>query len=111
MKAEYDGYGVIRYMTMEMGVAHFNHIYDWTNKIMATISRCGLNGQYWISTKGSGTIIVIHCEDYFFEGYTKQVAEAVKNINNANEFINLVENSGMLERGEYPWLQFKKDGE
>ncbi|MCK4958673.1 MAG: hypothetical protein KAT00_04725 [Planctomycetes bacterium] len=103
-------YPDISMMPLAVGLKHFERVYEWTSAILNAINRCGLDGQYWISTKGSGTVIVIHCEDHFFEGNCRSFASVVKDVNEASMFVYMIERSGMLKRGEYPWI-IKEDGE
>lgn len=112
-------------MTFAVGLKHAERVYDWTGAIIKAISQCGLDGQYWISTKDCGTTIVIHCKDYFYEGDCERVAAEVSRLNLTADisetqkseehrrrivvFEGLLERSGLLTRGEYPWIMFKKE--
>lgn len=112
MKADTNGSLEWGVMPLAAGLKHFENVYNWTNAVIDAIHRCGLDEQYWMSTKGSGTVIVIHCEDHFFEGDCRTFASIIGGVNESSEFVYMVEKSGVLTRGEYPWINFKKgDGE
>ena len=107
MRTDLNGYPDWSMMSLAVGLKHFENVYKWTSAVLDAIHRCELDEEYWMSTKGSGTVIVIHCEDHFFEGDCQTFALGVAKINNTEDFISLVEKSGMLKRNEYPWINFK----
>jgi hypothetical protein len=88
---------------IEMRLKHYDIAYKLTNQIVSAISRCGLDGQYWFSTKDDSGTAVLHTEEHYYEAPTQYVADLLNDINDGKEFIALVESS--MTRGTYPWFE------